>query len=406
MRTLGCKVNRVESEQIASELLGMGVELAEEDAADVVVINTCTVTGEADAKARKAVRHAAALPLGPVVVVTGCLASMEAPAIEALGDRVIAEPDKAAVSGRVADSLGVERAAGNGDAARPGSGDTAFRTRAPLKIQDGCDAFCAYCIIAHARGLPRSEPLANTVALARSWATAGVPEIVLTGINLGRYSDEATGADLASVVEAVAATGVPRIRLSSIEPLDLTKRLLGVLSATDAVCEHLHVPLQSGSDALLARMGRGYTLAQFEERVYAAREVLPGLAVTTDLIAGLPGETAEDAAATLAAVERIGFAKLHVFRYSARKGTPAAEMQEQVPPAVRAERAAALRAAGNRLRAQYIAGRVGSHAEVLVETVADGIATGTTRDYLSVTFVAGEGVCPGALVDVVVEDAS
>jgi threonylcarbamoyladenosine tRNA methylthiotransferase MtaB len=281
-----------------------------------------------------------------------------------------------------------------------------------LKIEDGCDNFCSYCIVPHARGGPRGVPLADVVARAEALVAAGAREIVLTGINLGRYTDagarrtatptdaESGGAcDLAAVVAAVAGTSIARLRLSSIEPPDLTPRLLGVLAATPAVCPHLHVPLQSGSDAVLRAMHRTYTAERYAEWIAAARDALPGLAVTTDIIAGFPGETEQQAAETLAFVERVGFAKLHVFRYSERPGTPAAALPGAVPPEVRAERASALRQAGDRMRAAYIASRQGCEVEVLVESVDNARAVGTTTDYLRVRLCAAHSAV-GDLVTV------
>jgi len=409
LRTLGCKVNRVESEDIAADLIGRGAFLAPEDEAAVIVVNTCTVTGEADAKARKAVRHALRAARAPVVVVTGCLAAVDREALEALGDRVIVEPAKELVPDRVADLLGLH-AEPHAHAVRAGEG---FRTRAMLKVEDGCDNFCSYCIVPHARGVPRGVPLATAVAEAESLVAAGAPEIVLTGINLGRYRDETAAdptapggvADLATLARAVAATGIARLRLSSIEPPDLTPRLLGVLAETPAVCPHLHVPLQSGSDAVLGAMNRAYTAEQYAGWIEAARAALPGLALTTDVVAGFPGETAEHAAETLAFVERIGFAKLHVFRYSERPGTPAATMPGSVLPEVRAERAAALRELGDRMRAAYVAARQGSETSVLIERVQDGAATGTTEDYLRVRLPAASCV-PGEIVSVILGDGA
>jgi len=392
-RTLGCKVNRVESEDIAAELIGRGAVVTSEDEAAVIVVNTCTVTGEADSKARKAVRQSLKAARHPVVVVTGCLAAVDPESLAALDPRVVVEPDKERVAEKVADALGLDEEP-HAHAVRAGEG---FRTRAMLKVEDGCDVFCAYCIVPHARGNPRSVPLAGAVAQARALADAGVREVVLTGINLGRYRDG--DADLAALVESVAGAGIERIRLSSIEPPDLTDSLLATLANTPAACAHLHVPLQSGSDAVLQAMRRTYSVAEYEQRIAAARAALPGVAVTTDVMAGFPGETDAHAAETLAACERIGFAKLHVFRYSERPGTPAAAMV-QVPPEVRAARASALRTTGDRLRERYIAGRLGTAAEVLVETAADGIATGTTPEYLRVEFAAPAGVGVGDTVQV------
>jgi len=388
-RTLGCKVNRVESESIAAELLGRGVTVTEESDADVVVINTCTVTGEADAKARKAVRHALRLPHLPLVVVTGCLAAIDARALRALGSRVLVESDKARVAARIAEHFEL----GHVPLATVRAGSAVFRTRVSIKIEDGCDNFCTYCIVPHARGVPRAEPLDTVLAEASGLVAAGVTEIVLTGINLGRYRDPASGADLADLVRAVASTGVTRLRLSSIEPPDLTGRLTAALAETPSACHHLHVPLQSGSDAVLSAMGRAYTTAEFRESVRAARDTLEGLTLTTDVIAGFPTETAHHHAETLAFVEEIGFSKLHVFRYSVRPGTPAAALP-QIDPTVRAARAAELRDLGARQRSAFLDAHVGTRTEVLVETVESDAATGTTRDYVRVS-IAGTGLARG-----------
>ena len=377
-RTLGCKVNRVESESIAADLLGTGAVVVEEDEAAVIVVNTCTVTAEADAKARKAVRHALRQDGAPVVVVTGCLAALDAEALRALGERVVVEADKEQVASRVRELLGLHAGSDTHPSARAGEG---FRTRAILKIEDGCDNFCTYCIVPYARGVPRGVVLASAVAEAEGLVAAGKCEIVLTGINIGRYRDPATGADLAELIGAIAGTGIERLRLSSIEPPDLTDRLLRVLGSTRAACEHLHVPLQSGCDAVLSAMGRTYTAEEYASRIAAARAAVPGLAVTTDLIAGFPGESCEHHEITLAFVEAMGFSKVHVFRYSARPGTPAASM-EQIAPQLRATRASQLRELSEELHKRYVEGRTGSTAEVLVETVSPGRATGTTRDYL------------------------
>jgi threonylcarbamoyladenosine tRNA methylthiotransferase MtaB len=240
---------------------------------------------------------------------------------------------------------------------------------------------------------------------AAGLVSAGVREIVLTGINIGRYSHGDVG--LAELIEAVAATGISRLRLSSIEPLDITPALIEVIRATRSFCPHLHVPLQSGSDPVLAGMGRGYTVAEYRERVSAAREAIPGLAVTTDVIAGFPGETAEQAAETLRLCEAMAFSKLHVFRYSKRAGTPAATREDQVPAEESSVRASALRDLGARAAAAFAHGRLGETVEVLVErvdTVASGtaVAEGITPDHLRVRFAA-DGVRVGQLASVRLE---
>ncbi len=400
-KTLGCKVNQVEAEQIAAELLGSAVELAADVEADVIVINTCTVTAEADHKARKAVRHAHGLPQEPAVVVTGCLAALDAGGLEALGERVVVEADKSAVATRVAALLAdraLVPAATAADAAPAPRAGRGFHTRAMVKIEDGCDNYCAYCIVPFARGNPRSTPLADIIAEVEALVAAGVNEVVLTGINIGRYDD--SGADLPALIEAIAATGIPRIRLSSIEPPDVDARFLEVVSATPAFCRQLHIPLQSGSDRTLTEMGRHYTVAGYVSTVARAREALPGLALTTDVLVGFPGETDADATETFGLLKRIGFAKLHVFRYSARPGTIAAKRDDRVTPAASATRAERVRIRGEHMRDQHLTAQVGTLVEVLVERVSeDGVAAGMARDGSRVRVSVDPAVCtPGSLV--------
>lgn len=399
VKTLGCKVNRVESNRFATDLMSMGVTVSDIDDATVVVINTCTVTGEADAKARKAVRQALKAARHPVVVVTGCLAALDAGGLREMDRRVVVEADKERVVTRVVEILGIDPHQVSCTQGSVACG-TGFRTRGSIKVQDGCDNRCTYCIVPDARGLPRATPLRHVVAEAEQLVSAGVAEIVLTGINIGRYRDG--DADLASVVSRVADTGVRRIRLSSIEPPDLTQRLLDVLAFTPAVCEHLHVPLQSGSDRILSAMGRHYDAARYLELIGLARSAVPGLAVTTDVIAGFPGETDADHRATVDLVTEARFSKLHVFRYSVRPGTPAAALV-QLDPAVRSSRAAELRDVGAQARASFIQERSGSRAEVLVEESVGERWRGTTRDYLRVTFQACD---PIEVVEVVEVDLS
>jgi threonylcarbamoyladenosine tRNA methylthiotransferase MtaB len=378
--TLGCKVNQAESDAFAAAAPAARV-VRDPAEADVIVVNTCTVTGEADHKTRKAVRHALAHPRRPTVVVTGCLAALDPAGLEALGERVIAEPDKTRVSDRVAALVGAQPAPGN---AVP----TPRRTRVQLKVEDGCDAFCTYCIVPYARGVPRAVPLGTVVAEAERLAAAGVAEVVLTGINIGRYDDN--GMRLADVLTAVAATGIPRVRLSSIEPRDVDERLLETAAGTAAFCRHLHIPLQSGSDGVLLRMERPYTTAEYLRVLERVREALPDVAISTDVIAGFPGEDERQHAETLDTVARAGFSRLHVFRYSARSGTPAAGMPGQVAPAERARRAAELRETGARLMHETALAWAGREAEMLVERVrGEGeagprVVEGTTREYLRV----------------------
>ncbi|HEY5548582.1 MAG TPA: MiaB/RimO family radical SAM methylthiotransferase [Coriobacteriia bacterium] len=376
LRTLGCKVNRTESEALADALSGECDVLMDTDAtADVVVVNTCTVTGEADAKARKAVRHA--LSGGSAaVVVTGCLAAVDPDGLRALDPRVIVEADRTLLARRVASIVGAS--VGESSAVRRS------RTRVMVKVQDGCDRRCSYCIVPDARGLPTSVATTSVIRRVAELAASNTPEVVLTGINIGRYRDGDGAPDLAALVGLVAETGIGRVRISSIEPLDLDERLLSALSAEPAVVPHLHVPLQSGCDRTLAEMGRGYDSAHFADILRLARHALPGLSVTTDVIVGFPGETDDDFAASMGFIERAGFTRLHVFRYSPRRGTAAAHRGDQVPPGVRSARADAMRGLSDRLLRAYARTRVGSVTTVCVERTADGRARGTADDSLQV----------------------
>ncbi len=398
LRTLGCKVNQVDAERIVATILNAGASLTSEEDAEVVLITTCTVTREADHKARKMVRHALRLPSQPLVVVTGCLAAVDPDGVRSLGERIIVEPDKERVAARIGEAFGRTRSADAATVVRAGEG---FHTRAMVKVEDGCDSGCTYCIVPRARGVPRAVPVGDVVAEVRALREAGVREVVLTGINIGRYDDG--GVRLPELIMRVAETGIERIRLSSIEPEHVDDALLSVVRATPAFCEHLHVPLQSGSDAVLAAMGRRYDTVTYEAVIEAARRALPHLAVTTDVIAGFPGETDDDHARTMAFIERLGPAKLHVFRYSQRPGTPAAVRPDQVAPAVRAGRARELRELSESLQARHLAVWRGKRVEVIVDDVAPRQAAGVARDGSRV-ILRGAGVSVGDLVVALVED--
>jgi threonylcarbamoyladenosine tRNA methylthiotransferase MtaB len=395
-RTLGCKVNRVESDTAAERLLGSGWEVVDEGPADVVVVNTCTVTAEADSKARKEIRRALASPGEPLVLVTGCLAALHAGELSAMSPRVVVETDRDGVSravqalGRPAD--GTSRGAGPADRT---AGPAVPRTRALLKVQDGCSQRCSYCIVPDARGLPRSRPLSEILAEVARLESAGVREIVVTGVNVGAWRDDR--AELPHLLDALCSAASGRIRLSSVEPTHLTDRFAEVAArrtAEGTLCPHFHVPLQSGCDRVLSAMRRPYDAERYAAAVAMLRAAVPGVALTTDVIAGFPGESRAEASETLAFVEGQTFQRLHVFRYSEREGAPATAIMPRVAAAERSARAAALRDLSDRLLAGYTADRVGGRARVLVETAG----TGTTEDYLRVA-VAGE-MAPGSLVGV------
>lgn len=403
---LGCRVNRVESDRISRDLADAGLSLVGEDRADVVVINTCAVTGEAEAKTRKAVRRALGLPRGPRVVVTGCVVNLHPGELCSISPRVVAEPSKVDVARRVCELLDWDPAACAGG--RLSASRLLGRSRLGVKIQDGCNNRCTYCIVWKARGPERSVPVEAVVEQVRAAEAAGVPEVVLTGVNLGAYRG-ADGADgtcgLVGLIEAILArTSVPQVRLSSIEPMDVTGELIGCMARhADRIAPFLHLPAQSGCSETLSRMGRPYTADDFERCVERIRAEVPLCGVSGDLIVGFPGETEAEFLATRAFVERVGFSRLHVFRYSARPGTPAATMPDQVAPEVMAERSADIRALVAETSRADARARIGSRERAVLEygnrgtlgsfhrVVVDGVPEDAPAGILDVEIASMDG---------------
>lgn len=404
---LGCKVNRVESDEVASMLLGSGGIEADPSSADLIVVNTCTVTGEAEKKTRKAVRHALRASDDARVVVTGCASAIDPATYEAMGGRVDVVPRLSlhdylmgiGAHGAQGDcepascAAKADRAFALSDAAAARVGGS-FPTRVPVKIQDGCDNACTFCIVHVARGRSRSRDAAAIEREVSALGAAGVREIVLSGINLGRY--RCGDAGLATLAERLLSCAPEtRLRISSIEPQSVDDALIEVMATSGGrVCRHLHLPLQSGSTRILRQMARPYSAQRFAGLVDRLRARIPGIALSTDVIVGFPGETDADFASTCDAVRACGFSKLHVFRYSPRRGTPAAARGDQVPSAVKIERAHMLEALGAELRAQDRASRAGTVELALVESHARA----TTESYYGVP--APEGANAGDLVEV------
>jgi threonylcarbamoyladenosine tRNA methylthiotransferase MtaB len=368
VHNLGCKVNRVESDVMTATLLAAGGVEVKRDDAHLVIVNTCTVTGEAETKTRKAIRQALSGVHEPWVIATGCAVAVNQSAYEALGDKVIAEPSRTEAIARALNLLGLTVAT----SATPQRIGANFNRRMGIKIQDGCDNRCTYCIVPTARGVALSTPLAEVLAQVVAAEQSGVREVILTGVNIGRYSSDNAG--LAELAETLlSATTELRLRLSSIEPEHATNRLLALMAASDGrLCAHLHLPLQSGCDTTLASMGRLYDTSVFEDRVTYARNLMPHLALTTDVIVGFPGEADEDFRCSYEFCERMRFSRMHVFRYSKRPGTPAAGYPNQVPPQVSAARATALRELSAQLQAADLTARIGTTEQVLVERSGRG----------------------------------
>ncbi len=369
---LGCRVNRVECDRISEDLVRAGLVLVDPDEADLIVINTCAVTGEAEAKTRKAVRHALARPGRPLVIATGCAANLHPEMFEELSGRVTVERMKSDIAQRACELL-------DRDAQAPGAPvDPAAvarllgRSRLGIKVQDGCNNRCSYCIVWKARGPERSVPVEAVLERARVAEAAGVPEVVLTGVNLGAYDGASATDSHVEIDELLGAilreTAVPHVRLSSLEPMDVDERLLRVMAANpERVAPFLHLPLQSGCTETLERMGRPYTAEEFLDLTRRIRAILPAAALSCDLIVGFPGETDEEFACSLETCRRAGFARMHVFRYSARPGTLAAEAPDQVDPRVMAVRSREARELAEQMARADALSRVGTTERAVLE---------------------------------------
>ncbi len=408
--TLGCKVNQYETEYVRQGLLRAGFREAQGgERADLCVVNTCTVTLEGDYKSRKVIRQLARENPGAEIVVMGCYATRAPREIAALPGVVDVLADKRRIPDLLA-RFGL---------AEPPAGISSFGRlhRAFVKVQDGCAMECSYCIVPTVRPVLWSRPIDDVLAEVRRLVEHGHLEIVLTGIHLGHYGvglDEPTAEgrriDLARLVERVLAIeGGFRVRLSSLEAAEATPELLDLFAARcERLCPHLHLPMQSGAEGVLRRMRRRWSAGQFVERCLAIHQRLDQPALTTDVIVGFPGETDADFEATCRAVEAVGFSRVHVFRYSARPATPAAEMPGQLPPEVKHDRATRLGAIGRRLAQRYAEGLVGRRLQVMAEARRKddpGTIVGTSDRYVTVEF-------PGApehldrLVTVVAQEAT
>jgi threonylcarbamoyladenosine tRNA methylthiotransferase MtaB len=393
---LGCKISQTDVQGVRERLLAGGLEEAREGGA-VHVVNTCCVTNEAVAKSRKAVR--AALRRGAEhVYVTGCATRLGPHSLGVEGERVTVVREAAEEAAeRIAEALGATSCVGPAPRLE--------RTRAFVKVQDGCSFGCAFCVIPRVRGASRSRPLGAVLDEARRRLAQGHRELVVTGVNLGLYRDPEARAKLPDVLSALAELdGIARVRLSSIEVNHLSPRLCAAL-AHPRVCPHLHVPLQSGDDGVLRAMRRRYDLATYARRVERAREHLPGLNLTGDVIVGFPAEDGAAFARTLAAVEELAFSRLHVFPYSPRPGTRTADA-DPVPPAVKRRRAERLRALSDRLGGARRQACIGRRDRVLIERVgADGRLHGYGADYTAFELRPHAGAGVGDLVEVVLEAA-
>ena len=404
--TLGCKLNQAESQAWARTLRAAGCEVVDRPvAADGYLLNTCSVTHVADRKARRLIRAAKRLAPSAPVVVTGCYAEWAGASLarETGADVVLPNRDKARAPAALLATMRTRPATA---VAAPGRGDGAGvaalgRTRAFIKIQEGCDDVCAFCIVPAVRGRERARPIAEIVREAQAAESRGTLEVVLTGTQPGAYgrdrddhaatADGAPGTNAASLLAALlSATTLPRIRYSSIQPQDVTPALLAQWE--DArLCRHFHLALQSGSDAVLRGMRRRYTAGGYLRALEQIRAAAPGVAITADVIVGFPGESAHDFAATLAVCREAAFADVHVFPYSPRPRTSGAKLTDDVPPQVKRERLRAVEAVVAESRASFRAELAGSIAAVLIESRRGDVWRGLTDTYVPVEVAAPAG---------------
>ncbi len=397
--TFGCKVNQYETRCLMDAFSAAGYEVfagakVQQGECDVYIVNSCTVTAEGDAKVRKLLRRLRREHPGALLALTGCYAQAfsEIASLVPEADVITGSYNRASLLPAVTEALQERRRVVRVTPHTPSEPFERMnvrsfygRTRAFIKIQDGCERGCAYCIIPKARGPFRSKPLSELKQEVEGLAAAGFLEIVLTGINLPAYGEE-SGLRLRDAVQTAASVpGIRRIRLSSLEPERLDEADIALFSSLSQFCPHFHLSLQSGCTATLQRMGRLYTAPEYAALVKRLREAFPDAAFTTDVMVGFPGETQEEFSESLRFCEQLGFAKMHVFAYSRRPGTPADRMPGQVPAEEKSRRSLQMREAADRARARFLAAQQGKVCSVLFEQrAADGSFTGHSENYTPV----------------------
>jgi threonylcarbamoyladenosine tRNA methylthiotransferase MtaB len=401
--TLGCKVNFYDTEAMLELFLNKGYEIVPfESEADIYIINTCTVTNMGDKKSRRMIRRAARR--GALVIVAGCYAQINPEAVREISgvNLVLGTKDRDRVvelAEAYTEDMGARAYVRDArldyeielrDVSRF---YTDSRTRAFLKIQDGCDRFCSYCVIPYARGSVRSRRPADVLNEAERMAANGYKEIVVTGIHVASYGKDLKNTSLAEILPSLNdIRGIERIRLSSIDPAAVTADFVNVLRALPKICDHFHLSLQSGSDSVLRRMNRRYTTESYMESVRLLRSAFPGASLTTDIIAGFPGETDAEFEQTRILAEHIGFAKIHVFPFSPKKGTIAADMPGQVNAAVKSERSRVLQSLSEHSSQAFMRSLIGGDLFVLFERLCGSeIYEGHAANYIKTR--AGSASC-------------
>lgn len=419
--TLGCKVNQCESAALSSILESDAGSAAQHiDQSDIVVINTCTVTGKAAMQSRQAIRQAIRRNPNATIVVTGCYAQTAPQELQTIKgiDLIVGHADKLRIAEfarlhlqktesptLIRKSIHLAQQFDAMPSVSPRN-----RTRAFLKIQDGCDAFCSYCIVPHARGRSRSMPVSNVVQHIAKLTLDGFKEVVLTGIHLGFYGQDLTPpTSLTALLSRIAhETNMPRMRISSIEPTEIEAALIDLVADPQScVCPHLHVPLQSGDNDVLKRMGRPYTREMFAEAIMTVHQVLPNAAIGVDIMAGFPGESDDAFERSYELIRTLPITYLHVFPFSARKGTPAATFDGKITDSVVKARSQRLRELGARKKTEFFQSQIDRTVTVLVETSRDaatGFARGLSGNYIPV-FIPDAELAENAIVNVRIVEA-
>lgn len=400
--TLGCKVNQYETEAMAELLKKSGYEIADfSQSADVYVINTCSVTNMGDRKSRQIIRRAKKTNPNAVIAVAGCYSQTAPEEILAIdgvnlvlgtqGRHNIAELlknlDTESKVNAVSDIMTTH------DFEELKIDSYTDRTRAYIKIQDGCSQFCSYCIIPYARGPVRSRNEDEVIEEIKKLAKKGFSEIILVGIHVASYGKDLGNTSLENLLlKADAIDGIKRIRMSSIEPMTLNKSFVDKVKVSKKLCNHFHISLQSGCDETLKRMNRHYTTAQYMEIVNGLRAAFPDTAVTTDIMVGFPGETDEEFQKTAEFIKKADFADAHVFMYSQRRGTPAAKRSDQIPPEIKEKRSKEIIETVKISREKFLSRFIGSTHETLFEQPAGGYFEGKTSNYITVKVKANENL--------------
>ena len=415
--TLGCKTNQYETDALMDLFYKNRYEVVDfDDFSDVYVINTCTVTSISDKKSRQMIRRAKKSNPNGIVVVVGCYAQISPDEVSAIEDVdiVVGTDARTSILNYISDYI-------SGNTPKPyvivediskikvfeemTVSNITTHTRAFVKIQEGCNQFCTYCIIPYARGRVRSRELSHVVDEIKQLTLNGYVEFVLTGIHIGSYGLDLDQVELIDLIESIhVIEGVKRIRLGSIEPRLISDAFVSRLSSLPKVCDHFHLSLQSGSNTVLKRMNRKYTAEEFYESVKRLKSIYEAPSLTTDIIVGFPGETDEEFLETMAFVEKVGFSEIHVFQFSKREGTPAAEMKDQIDGKIKKSRSEQLITKANQLTQIYQEQFINQELEVLVEDEKDGFSQGHSTNYLNV--LIKDKVKSGTLLKVIVTEIS